>query len=71
MAATFAKHDNDYERFSRPALGEGAVTSHQDWVRPEAPLMLNRPRTDNERREFLRRVIVAHLLESPSPPGQG
>jgi hypothetical protein len=69
MAATFAEDDND-SAFSEGTLRDEAMTSHLEWVRREATLMLSRPHTDDERRELLSRVSVAYMLESPAPPGQ-
>ncbi len=64
MASEVADADDDYV-FSVAALREEAVTSHLEWVRREATIMLSRPHTDDERREFLRRVMVAYAFESP------
>jgi hypothetical protein len=65
MPARSADDDDDYI-FSKATLREEAMTSHLEWVRRESTMMLSRSHTDDERREFLRRVMVAYAMESPT-----
>jgi hypothetical protein len=57
--------------WSMETLEDEAATSRLPWVRHEALRLLNRPHTEAERLDFIRRVTLAYMNEHDASASPG